>query len=442
MLRFVIAFLILLPLPVQADRFLLAGEDAPAFAAIRPMSNGLSSAAMVWPIPDRAIDAVQALRAGIWARLVAGDGTLSPADTLDYLAEHEIQLSVWARNGNVTLQMSAPHDVFLEAVDWLAAVLRNPDWTHGAYLRELARVEQVPASKLRRPDDVLNALIDQTMFLAPGQGSGALGPLDQLELQLGMPIQMMVRTEIEDVEALARTLAYDLPVKRGAAPQTGPMDASAFGAGKVIYIPDPDSTEMLVMMVTRTRFDDATEMQEARMLFDFMGLHQGSEMFRILRQERRMAYDPRSDIERLDRDLQLMSLSATVAADRWPEALDLMRGIYGRTRAGETDLQGMETTISRVTRQVNGSFATRSGWFSDHFMDEYPLGTGGQIRIPLLAAFSEIEAQDLIDDAARILPPQSDYMLVFIGGGQDPRDVLDGIEVCELPLNTFLRNCL
>ena len=106
-------------------------------------------------------------------------------------------------------------------------------------------------------------------------------------------------------------------------------------------------------------FDTVTEQAQVDTLYKYMGYGPGSEMFRIVRQERRASYDPRSHFAQIGERLAITGLSATVPATDWPEIHGVIAQIYDDVRAGKNDQQGFEDSHNSMlnSRLLHTSYA-------------------------------------------------------------------------------------
>jgi hypothetical protein len=138
----------------------------------------------------------------------------------------------------------------------------------------------------------------------------------------------------------------------------------------------------------------------------------------------------------------VLSLSATVEANKWPEIYAEIAAIYKNSRAGKIDHRGLSIQRMQLTRTYTGRFFSDPVWGVRRYLDEYPTGRKGSITLPLFEAFDGIDLNDIIARSQDHLPPWKDYLLVLIGGGPAPGEALRSDGYCSLPANTPLRFCL
>ncbi|AZV80452.1 hypothetical protein EBB79_12945 [Parasedimentitalea marina] len=209
-----------------------------------------------------------------------------------------------------------------------------------------------------------------------------------------------------------------------------------------IYFADPNSTEMLILFVKAEEFEDEVDQVSANLLMDYIGANQGSEMFRIIRQEMRAAYNPHSDFIVMNKNKSIISLSATVEAAKWPEVHGKILEIYEDARAGKIERAGLEIDHDRLKRRYSNNFFNNPVWGAQHYLNEYPSGVEGNIEIPLFGALEDVSLDETIANTEAHLPPLEDFLLILMGGGIAPTDALMPKGYCSLPGNTPLSFCL
>lgn len=437
-LRFLSLCAVTLLLPLMARADLLAASSDPKIAQLNPMRNGLSAITFVWAIPDFAMNRVLSLNAGLSTAISAGTAELSPFEAETYREVNGISLGISTQDTDILLTLTAPHAVFPEALVHLNALLVNPAFSRDWYKRQSLLLTPVKATKNRRPDHVINVLADYLRFPVASDGVDT----SDAEYAFGMPRQIIIRTTERDPAPLIQSAINGLPLRNTPVEPTHKPDRPVALPQGIIFAPDPDGEETLILAVHHSVFDDAPQQITANLLLDYMGAYQGSEMFRIIRQEMRAAYDPASDFQQIALNQALLALSATVSTPDWPAVLDTIRNIYETTRAGEVGAQGLANNHRRLRSSFEYRFATNPSWSAMQFLFEYPDGTTSEVQIPLFTALTQARLKTLAAAGKDSLPPFSDYLIVLIGGTQPPSAQMQQEGYCELPLSEPLRYCL
>ena len=182
----------------------------------------------------------------------------------------------------------------------------STDW----YARQHLVPQPILASKNRRPDYVVDVLADYLRFSVEHSGQETEGRT----YQFGMPYQIILRDPSEDRDPLFERSVEGLPTRnaptlaRNLPSQDRPLPQG------LIYVADPDSSETMIFLAKRQAFDEPSDRIATNLLMDYMGAYQGSEMFRVIRQELLAAYDPRTEFRHIDKTSAILSLSATVEA--------------------------------------------------------------------------------------------------------------------------------
>lgn len=422
--------------PALAEPELLAGKNSPQYASLRPLTNGLSALNLMWPLNDLSEGGVSAVHAGL-ATIIGGPTPTQSAFEAETFREiNGINLSITIMPEHIMLTMTAPPDAFNDALIHTRDLLTNPEFSEDWYARQLVQQRPLLATKTRRPTNVVGALSDFIIF--PDDTETSETPTTSYVF--GMPSHIVARSNDPELRTALGRFISGLPRQRSDVDY--PTSTLAELPKGVIYAPDPDSRETLVYLVKHETFDGPEDMVGANVLMDYMGAYQGSEMFRIIRQELRAAYNPTSDFEQIAKNRALLSLSATVQSDEWPKILNEIKAIYNRTRAGEATDQGLNNTKRRMINGLDYRFSTNPQWGAGQYMDEYGKGASGQIDFPLFRASVNADIETIRKNGSDHLPPIEDYLLILIGGTNPPPDAMRANGYCEQPLSKPLRYCI
>lgn len=431
----------------QVRAELVATADDTALTYLAPLRNGISTLTLVWPIVRPTKDRVAAFRASLSSVVSGGTASRSSYQIAEYKSLKGIQHIISTRGRNILLTVAAPHEVFPETLVHLENLLLEPKYSVGWYERELQSGSLQNSSKTRRPTDVLNEI---AYFIQYGPGD-ASAKENNGKIRFGRPTQVILRSGDEEVERRVNQLLkklpsakakWELPFAKWTEALIGVSEQSfALPAGTIHYA-DPDSSEMLILFVKAEDFEDASAQIGANLLVDYIGANQGSEMFRIIREEMRAAYDPRSNFNAINKNKVIISLSASVAAPKWPEVYNTVRDIYESVRGGNVEQEGLETLLGQMHRRYYDLFFSDTVWGVHQYLYEYPAGVVGDISFPLFDALDTVSPAELIANSEGYLPPLEEFLLVLIGGGVAPTEAIESRSYCALPKNTPLSLCL
>ncbi|MEM7438040.1 MAG: hypothetical protein AAF393_00465 [Pseudomonadota bacterium] len=424
---------------------LIAGSDEARLVTLVPMKNGLSSVTLVWPIKEQKPQNIDAIRAGLFSVISGGTATRTAYQTSNYMRENGIRYSVTSLQDNLLLTITAPNEVFSETLVFLEKHLVEATYSDSWYARELYQRRKPIASITRRPSDVMRRVANYLDYGPSVGGSQNFGP----RFRFGKPRQAILRSEDREdavfMERFLRSLPSDTSGRSlvGHERPRGPNDDGSFSLPKgLIHYADKNSSETLILLIATRTFENENQQIGANLLMDYIGSNQGSEMFRIIRQDLRASYDPQSKFEVWGSRRAGLMMSATVEADNWPDIYQRMRTIYENVRQGNVDPKGLDLQFRWLTRYYQNSFANDALWMVEHYLDAYPDGVVGEIRIPLFDAFRIVNLQSVIAEADTLLPPFEDFLLVIIGGGRDPSADLRPGDYCSLEKFEPIDQCL
>lgn len=435
-LRILLAALTLVAAPAFAQEKLIASKTAAQYAALRPLTNGLSALSMIWPLNSLEENRIDAAHAGLVTVITASTPDLSAFEAETYREINSIDFGTTVLPNHVMLTLTAPHENFGAALGHLNGLLTNTEFSRPWYTRQIVQQRQLLATKTRRPENVLGVLTDYVLYPNASDGSDTT----DFTFTFGMPSHVVLRTENRDIEAQLSKVLNGLDTQ----PQSATYpEASITDLPKgVIFAPDPDSRETLLYVVKTETFDGPDDQVGANLLLDYMGAYQGSEMFRVIRQEQRAAYNPASDFEQIGKNRAVMAMSATVLSSEWPATLTTMREIYNDIRNGSATDQGLTNNKRRMLGRLDHRFSTNPSWGASQYMDELESQTSGQVNFPLFRSIVNADLKTIRNNAADHMPPFEDYLVILIGGTNPPPQAMRTNGYCEQPLNKPLRHCL
>ncbi len=445
--KFVSALLVVLCLlsaqQVRAELVATSGDTK--IATLSPLQNGLSALTIVWPIDHSTKEFVDALLAGLVSVVTGGTSSRSSYEIREFLRSKGITQSINVIGRNLLLTISAPDEVFPETLIHLENLLLEPEYSKGWYARELQKFNLENSIRTRRPSDVLSEVVSFLEY--EPDDAAAVG--SNGEFRFGRPSQVILRSEDQEVERRTRRLVtklpqaeWELPFAKWAEALIGVDERSFALPAGTIHFMDPNSTEMLILFVKAEEFEDEGDQIGTNLLMDYIGANQGSEMFRIIRQEMRAAYDPRTDFIAVNKNEAIISLSATVEASKWPEVYDRIRDIYESARSGRIEQEGLDIQYDILGRRYYYDFFNDPVWGVQHYLHEYPTGADDTISFSLFDAFATVSLAEIVANSETNLPPLEDFLLVLIGGGIAPTEPLMSKGYCALPSDTPLSYCL
>ena len=146
--------------PALAQDELVASKSSPQFANLRPMTNGLSSISLLWPLNAFSANRVEATHAGL-ATIMNGPTAELTAFEAETLREiKSIGFGLTALPSHIMLTMTAPEENFLDGISLMNDLLNNPDFSQDWYARQTVQQRPLLATKTRRPENVMGVLTD------------------------------------------------------------------------------------------------------------------------------------------------------------------------------------------------------------------------------------------------------------------------------------------
>lgn len=446
-----LAAIVLLSLSVfsapQARAELIAANHKTETVYLVPLRNGLSALTLVWPLEQVTEDRALALEAGLRSVVFGGTASRSAQDVLEYLKVKGIRQTVTTTRRHLLLTITAPKEVFPETLVHLQNLLTEPTYAPDWYNREREIVRPIPSTLSRNPDTVIGELRGYLTHQAGDTAPAELGPT----FRFGRPSQAILRSGEAVVEQRLAKLLTKLSQPAISVRVTLPkwlqnrLDRKRFPfelPTGTIHFQDPSSSEMLILLAHAELFQDEPQIVGAELLMDQIGASVNSDMFRLLRQDMRASYDPRSYFHIVDKNQAILLLSATVEAGNWPQIHSKIGEIYQSARAGNVPEAGLQTLHSDVQRRFLNNLFHDPVWGANQYLREYPKGVKGEITLPIIDAIDHASTKNVIANASSHLPPLDDFLLILIGGGPAPTAELKANGYCALPPNTPLKHCL
>jgi hypothetical protein len=403
------------------------------------LSEPMVSATMVWNLNGETVAQSNALQAFLSAKLNSGTPEISTRDSIDFRTINAVDFSVRATPEHLLLTVKAPEETFDAAVEHLAALISEPGINENWLKRQTRAFRSISSTRLRTPELLESELTHYALYTGdvPTLPSGSM----HTEI-LRRPNHVILNAKEYEFDGTVDTLIKDLySVEARLNDQPAPK-RRALPSG-TIHLVDPNATETLVFMGRIQEFDDVTHQAQVDTLYKYMGYGPGSEMFRIVRQERRASYDPRSHFSQIGERLAITGLSATVPSTDWPEIHGVIAQIYDDVRAGENDEQGLEDSANSMLNSIVYDLRREPDWLVQRYLELNPIEPPkGGIKLDLISASFNVEVAELNGIAADILPPRDDMLNIIIGGAISPSAQLRENGFCELQVGEPLTKCL
>jgi hypothetical protein len=416
-----------------------ADDENTFITTFNTLTKGMASATMVWNLNGETVAQSNALQAFLSAKLNSGTDEIPTRDSIDFRTINAVDFMIRATPTHLLLSVEAPQETFSAAVDHLGALLAAPGVNENWLKRQTRAFRSISSTRLRTPELLESELSDYALYTGetPTLPSGSM----HTEI-LRRPNQIILNGKEYDFDNTADVLLAGLITIEARLNDFPAPERRALPRG-TIHLVDPDATETLVFMGRLQEYDDVHQQAQADTLYKYMGYGPGSEMFRIVRQERRASYDPRSHFNQIGERLAITGLSATVPSTDWPEIHSVIAQIYDDARAGKNDQQGLDDSQNAMLNSMIGDLRREPDWLARRYLELYPIEPPkGRINLDLINAAFDMDTTTLNDFAADVLPPRDDMLNIIIGGSISPSAALRANGFCELQVGEPLEKCL
>jgi hypothetical protein len=403
------------------------------------LSAPMVSATMVWNLNGETVEQSNALQAFLSAKLNSGTADITTRESIDFRTINAVEFSVRATPEHLMLTVQSPAETFDAAVEHLAALIAEPGINENWLKRQTRAFRSISSTRLRTPELLESELTNYALYTGdvPTLPSGSM----RTEI-LRRPNHVILNAKEYDFDGTADTLIKDLFTVEARLNDFPAPKRRALPSG-TIHLVDPNATETLVFMGRIQEFDDVTQQAQVDTLYKYMGYGPGSEMFRIVRQERRASYDPRSHFAQIGEQLAITGLSATVPSTDWPEIHAVIAQIYDDVRAGENDEQGLADSVDAMLNSIVYDLRREPDWLVQRYLEINPVEPpNGGIKLDLINAAFNTDSTTLNDIAADILPTRDDMLNIIIGGAISPSAEMRANGFCELQVGEPLTKCL
>ena len=407
------------------------------------LEEGQASISLVWnttvvnPLIERQLQSI------LLTQLNSDSKSATARQSQDFRTINAVDYMVSSTPNHLILTMQSDQETFHDAIDHLAGKLSNrlvdPNW----YKRILTNYKQVNSSKVRRPENVEIELMEYILY---NDSKNTLTDIELIREALRLPNQIIFNAQDFDFTSEdegADEIIFDALFFRESQLASLPAPTQRTLPTGTIYVSDPEATETLIFLANSQDFETDTDQAMADTLYKYMGYGPGSEMFRIVRQEKRASYDPRSHFTQLENKSVISGLSATVPSESWFEIYKVIAQIYENTRNGDNTLQGLENSKNSMLNGLITNLRRDPNWLVERYLELYPNEPPqGAIKLGILGASFDVKTQDLNENSKRVLKPLDQMLTIIYGGATPPPEELRQNGFCQLEINQPLADCL
>jgi len=417
----------------------LADDETTQITTFSTLTNGKAAATLIWNLNSNSPAQYRALQAYLSAKVNSGTDTISTRDSIDFRTINAVDFQVSATPTHLALTVEAPQETFDLAIAHLNTLMTSPSVNPNWLTRQTHAFRAISSTRLRTPGLLESELVEYALF--PNADDPIIG--DDLAMEiLRRPNQIIMNAKDFDFgdtpqRILDGMFSFDAELNNSA-----PVERRALPSG-TIHLADPDTTETLIFMGYIKEFESVEDQIQSDTLYKYMGYGPGSEMFRIVRQEKRASYDPTSHFTQIGEQLAITGLSATVPSQSWPEIYDVIAQIYDDARAGKNTQQGLDNSQDSMLNVMIGDLRREPTWLVERYLELHPIQPPkGPIKLDLINAGFDMDVSKINDHAADILSPRDDMITVILGGTIAPSEEMRKNGYCELPLGEPLAYCL
>jgi hypothetical protein len=417
----------------------LVDDNATYLTEFTTLTKGMAAATLIWALNADTNDQSRALQAVLSAKISGGTDKLSARQASDFRTINNVDMTIGATPTHLFFTVQSPQENFQEVLAHTNEILRAPGVNENWLRRQNRAYREISSTRLRTPELLEAELTDYALFT----GDAPVLDTEKLTTEvLRRPNQVVLNAQEYEFGDSADILLEGL-LSFDASLNDAPAKPKRKLPSGIIHMPDEAASETLIFMGTIQEFDSVTHQAQTDTLYKYMGYGPGSEMFRIVRQEKRASYDPRSHFTQIGEQLAFTGLSATVPSDSWPEIHGVMSQIYNDTRAGKNTEQGLENSRNSMLNAMISDLRREPQWIVERYLELYPTKPPqNTIRLDLLNASFQMEPSQLNSIASEVLPDPSEFVTVIIGGAPDPTMGADPSGYCELPINESIEYCL
>jgi len=414
-------------------------DDVSYVTEFATLNNNVASVSLVWALNSQTKEQNRILQAFLAAKLNGPIGNKSVGEVIDFRIINDINFSIDATPKHLILSMQSPKESFHTAVKHTNEILKNFEINDIWLKRKKHSFRNISSTQLRTPEILENELVDYVLYT----GNDKILTKKNISSEiLRRPNQIILNARDFDFDNISNVLLEDLPAYDAILNNEINKPAYKLPNG-VIHLEDKKSTETLIFIGTVQNFESLIHQAESNTLYKYMGYGAGSEMFRIIRQEKRASYDPRSHFSQIGEKLAFLGLSATVGSDRWDEIYSLMFDIHNNTRMGLNTTKGLKNSHNTVINELISNLRRKPNWLVKRYLELHPeQPPKASINLELIDASFDVSVSELNNKAINILSDPSRLISIIIGGKINPKIKKDSTSYCQLPKKKPLEFCL
>ena len=343
-------------------------DDVSYVTEFATLNNNVASVSLVWALNSQTKEQNRILQAFLAAKLNGPIGNKSVGEVIDFRIINDINFSIDATPNHLILTVQSPKESFALAASHTNEIIKNTAINETWLKRKNYSFRNISSTKLRTPELLENELISYVLFT----GSDEIISKDRINLEISRrPNQIIFNARNFEFNDITNILLKDLPTYNAILNDEANKPFHQLPHG-VIHLEDEEATETLIFIGTVQSFNSLIHQAETNTLFKYMGYGAGSEMFRIIRQEKRASYDPRSHFNQISEKLAFTGLSATVASETWDEIHNLMYDIYNNTRMGLNTRQGLKNSHNIVINELITNLRKKPNWLVKRYLELHP----------------------------------------------------------------------
>jgi hypothetical protein len=414
-------------------------DDVSYVTEFATLNNNVASVSLVWALNSQTKEQNRILQAFLAAKLNGPIGNKSVGEVIDFRIINDINFSIDATPKHLILTMQSPKESFHTAVKHTNQILKNFEINDIWLKRKRHSFRNISSTQLRTPEILENELVDYVLFT----GNNKILTKKNISSEiLRRPNQIILNARDFDFDDISNILLEGLPTYDAILNNEINKPPYKLPTG-VIHLEDKKSTETLIFIGTVQNFESLIHQAESNTLYKYMGYGAGSEMFRIVRQEKRASYDPRSHFSQIGEKLAFIGLSATVGSDRWDEIYSLMFDIHNNTRMGLNTSKGLKNSHNTVINELISNLRRKPNWLVKRYLELHPeQPPKASINLELIDASFDVSVSELNNKAINILSDPSRLISIIIGGKINPKIKKDSTSYCQLPKKKPLEFCL
>ena len=414
-------------------------DDVSYVTEFATLNNNVASVSLVWALNSQTKEQNRILQAFLAAKINGPIGNKSVGEVIDFRIINDINFSIDATPKHLILSMQSPKESFHTAVKHTNEILKNFEINDIWLKRKKHSFRNISSTQLRTPEILENELVDYVLYT----GNDKILTKKNISSEiLRRPNQIILNARDFDFGNISNLLLEDLPAYDAILNNEINKPTYKLPNG-VIHLEDKKSTETLIFIGTVQNFESLIHQAESNTLYKYMGYGAGSEMFRIIRQEKRASYDPRSHFSQIGEKLAFLGLSATVGSDRWDEIYSLMFDIHNNTRMGLNTSKGLKNSHNTVINELISNLRRKPNWLVKRYLELHPeQPPKASINLELIDASFDVSVSELNNKAINILSDPSRLISIIIGGKINSRIKKDSTSYCQLPKKKPLEFCL